>query len=177
MSLRSWRERIIARRDQSLDDVARELAEVPLISPFKYECGSIVTRRLFDVGRRWRWTRDCRRNPQSVNTDLVSALSRVSSKWAALSLTPESHGSDLAIFFRRDLQAASIFYRSLNSGDFIHRGYWRAARRVRLETCAGWDSTNTSPHRARTKLVGADAATAVGARPLEAALIDRERIA
>jgi hypothetical protein len=42
----------ITRRDRSLDDVARELAEVPLISPFKGECASVVTRRLFDVGRR-----------------------------------------------------------------------------------------------------------------------------
>ena len=42
---------LITRRDQALDVVARELAEVPLISPFKGECASVVTRRLFDVGR------------------------------------------------------------------------------------------------------------------------------
>lgn len=40
----------ITRRDRTLDAVARELAEVPLISPFKGECASTVTRRLFDVG-------------------------------------------------------------------------------------------------------------------------------
>ena len=40
----------ITRRDRTLDAVARELAEVPLISPFKGECASVVTRRLFDVG-------------------------------------------------------------------------------------------------------------------------------
>jgi hypothetical protein len=37
-------------RDRTLDAVARELAEVPLISPFKGDCASTVTRRLFDVG-------------------------------------------------------------------------------------------------------------------------------
>jgi hypothetical protein len=40
----------ITRFDWSLDDVARELAEVPLILPFKGDCASVVTRRLFDVG-------------------------------------------------------------------------------------------------------------------------------
>ena len=40
----------ITRRDRSLDAVARELAEVPLISPFKGECASVITRRLFNVG-------------------------------------------------------------------------------------------------------------------------------
>jgi hypothetical protein len=40
----------ISKRDRTLDAVARELAEVPLISPFKGECASVVTRRLFDVG-------------------------------------------------------------------------------------------------------------------------------
>jgi hypothetical protein len=30
--------------------LSRELAEVPLISPFKGECAGVVTRRLFDVG-------------------------------------------------------------------------------------------------------------------------------
>jgi hypothetical protein len=39
----------ITKRDPTLDAVARELAEVPLISPFKGECASVVTRRLFDV--------------------------------------------------------------------------------------------------------------------------------
>jgi hypothetical protein len=39
----------ITRRDRTLDAVARELAEVPLISPFKGECASVVTRRLFDL--------------------------------------------------------------------------------------------------------------------------------
>jgi hypothetical protein len=40
----------ITRRDRTLDAVAREAAEVPLISPFKGECASVVTRRLFEVG-------------------------------------------------------------------------------------------------------------------------------
>ena len=40
----------ITRRDQTLEAVARELAEVPLILPFKGECATVVTRRLFDVG-------------------------------------------------------------------------------------------------------------------------------
>jgi hypothetical protein len=40
----------ITRSDWTFDAVARELAEVPLISPFKGECASVVTRRLFDVG-------------------------------------------------------------------------------------------------------------------------------
>ncbi len=40
----------ITKRDRTLDAVARELAEVPLISPFKGECASVVTRRLFGVG-------------------------------------------------------------------------------------------------------------------------------
>ncbi len=40
----------ITRRDRTLDAVARELAEVPLILPFKGECATVVTRRLFDVG-------------------------------------------------------------------------------------------------------------------------------
>ena len=40
----------ITRRDRTLDDVARELAEVPLILPFKGDCASVVTRRLFGLG-------------------------------------------------------------------------------------------------------------------------------
>jgi hypothetical protein len=40
----------ITKRDPTLDAVARELAEVPLISPFKGECASVVTRRVFDAG-------------------------------------------------------------------------------------------------------------------------------
>jgi hypothetical protein len=40
----------ITRRDRTLEAVARELAEVPLILPFKGECATVVTRRLFDVG-------------------------------------------------------------------------------------------------------------------------------
>jgi len=41
----------ITRRDRTLDAVARELAEVLLIAPFKGECASVVTQRLFDVGQ------------------------------------------------------------------------------------------------------------------------------
>ena len=40
----------ITRWDRTLEAVARELAEVPLILPFKGECATVVTRRLFDVG-------------------------------------------------------------------------------------------------------------------------------
>jgi hypothetical protein len=40
----------ITRRDRTLEAVARELAEVPLILPLKGECAIVVTRRLFDVG-------------------------------------------------------------------------------------------------------------------------------
>jgi hypothetical protein len=40
----------ITRRDRALEAVARELAEVPLILPFKGERATAVTRRLFDVG-------------------------------------------------------------------------------------------------------------------------------
>jgi hypothetical protein len=41
---------LVTRRDRTLDAVARELAQVPLILPFKGECATAVTRRLFDVG-------------------------------------------------------------------------------------------------------------------------------
>ena len=40
----------VTRRDRTLDATAHELAEVPLISPFKGECATVVTRRLFEVG-------------------------------------------------------------------------------------------------------------------------------
>ena len=40
----------ITRRDLTLDAVARELAQVPLILPFKGECAAVVARRLLDVG-------------------------------------------------------------------------------------------------------------------------------
>jgi len=43
---------LITRRDRTLDAVARELAEVPLILPFNGECATVVTRRLFDVRNR-----------------------------------------------------------------------------------------------------------------------------
>jgi hypothetical protein len=40
----------ITRRNDSLQTIARELAEVPLILPFKGEHPSAVTRRLFEAG-------------------------------------------------------------------------------------------------------------------------------
>lgn len=40
----------VTRPDRTLDAVARKLAEVPLVLPFKGECATVVTRRLFDVG-------------------------------------------------------------------------------------------------------------------------------
>lgn len=40
----------ITRGDRTLEDVARELAEVPLILPFKGDCASVVTRRVLGLG-------------------------------------------------------------------------------------------------------------------------------